>query len=311
MKSLLILGGSGFVGKTILDAFLHEKINKFKINKLIIVSRNPKILKKKFNIKNNIDLTLKKIDLFKTSKLPLADYVIHAAEKTASDSNDKDLFGKYHQLTKKICDYYSKHKNIKFLYLSSGAVYGKMSYKKKPKETDKVNFKNLKNPKKEYSKNKIKSEKYLLKKFNKDKIIIARLFSFIGKHLPRKGSYAIGDFLNSIEKSKSLIIKSKNSKKTYRSFLFSDDLVNCLMMLLVNKNVSKKPIYNIGSQKQISIFDLTKKISKDYNLLIDKKEKIQTGLLDYYVPNIQKFKKNYTNVSFTNIRESIVKSINY
>ena len=86
MKSLLILGGSGFVGKTILDAFLHEKINKFKINKLIIVSRNPKILKKKFNIKNNIDLTLKKIDLFKTSKLPLADYVIHAAEKTASDS---------------------------------------------------------------------------------------------------------------------------------------------------------------------------------------------------------------------------------
>ena len=310
MKSLLILGGSGFVGKAILDSFLNKKIIKFKVDKLIIVSRNPNILKKEFDIKNNKNISLKKIDLFKTTKLPLADYIIHAAEKTANNTKGEKLFVKYHELTKKICNFYSKNKKIKFLYLSSGAVYGKMFYKKKTKESDKLNFKSLKNQKKKYSKNKIKSEKYLLKKFNKDNIIIARLFTFIGRYLPRNGSYAIGNFLNSIEKSKAIIIKSKNSKKTYRSFLFSDDLVNCLMILLVNKNNSKTPIYNVGSEEHISIYSLTKNISKDYNLLIENKEKVTSNLLDYYVPNIQKLKKNYKNIKFTNIQDSIIKSVN-
>lgn len=310
MKTLLILGGSGFVGKTILDSFINKKIKKFKINKIIIISRNPENLKKEFMITNNKNIILKKIDLFHTNELPLADYIIHAAEKTANNIKDKKLFIKYYKLTQLVSDYYSMFKDIKFLYLSSGAVYGKMLYKKKSKESDKTNYKNLKDLQKEYSKNKIKSEKYLLKKFNKDNIIIARLFTFIGKYMPRKGGYAIGNFLNSIEKKEKLTIKSQNKYKTYRSYLFSEDLVNCLMKLLVNKNLSKNPIYNVGSDKHISINDLTKKISKDYNLLVDDKEKFMPNIFDYYVPNIEKLKKNYKNIKFQNINYSIIKSIN-
>ena len=310
MKTLLILGGSGFIGKTILDSFINNKIKKFKINKIIIISRNPKNLIKEFNIINNKNIILKKIDLFNSNELPLADYVIHAAEKTVNNIKDKKFFIKYYKLTQLVSDYYSRFRDIKFLYLSSGAVYGKMEYKKKSKESDKTNYKNLKDLQKEYSKNKIKSEKYLLKKFNKDKIIIARLFTFIGKHIPRKGGYAIGNFLNSIEKKKKITIKSRNKYGTYRSYLFSDDLVNCLMKLLVNKNLSKNPIYNIGSDKHISINNLTKKISKNYKLLINDKEKLMPNIFDYYVPNIEKLKKNYKNIKFQNINDSIIKSIN-
>ena len=46
LKTLVILGGSGFVGKSVLSYFLSKKMNKFKINKIILVSRNIKKLKK-------------------------------------------------------------------------------------------------------------------------------------------------------------------------------------------------------------------------------------------------------------------------
>ena len=82
------------------------------------------------------------------------------------------------------------------------------------------------------------------------------------------------------------------------------------MKLLVNKNLSKNPIYNIGSDKHISINNLTKKISKNYKLLINDKEKLMPNIFDYYVPNIEKLKKNYKNIKFQNINDSIIKSIN-
>jgi dTDP-glucose 4,6-dehydratase len=309
-KTLLILGGSGFVGKSILNSFINNKIIKFNINKIIIVSRNPKKLKKELAITKEKNIFLKKLDLFKAKNLPSADYIIHAAEKTINDVIDKKLFTKYHKLTKKIIDYYSNFNNIKFLYLSSGAVYGKISYKKKPKETDKTNYKNLKKLQREYSKNKIKSEKYLLKKFKKDSFIIARLFSFMGKYTPRNGGYAIGNFLNSIEKSKNIVVKSSNPNRTYRSYLYSDDLVECLMQLLTCKNLSKNSIYNIGSDNHITIKNLSGIISKNYNLSVDNVGKFKKSIWDYYVPNIEKYKKNFKNTKFLNINVSISKSIN-
>jgi len=38
-KSLMILGGSGFFGKTFLQFYLQEKLLKYKITKLILVSK--------------------------------------------------------------------------------------------------------------------------------------------------------------------------------------------------------------------------------------------------------------------------------
>ena len=57
MKTLLILGGSGFVGKSILDVFLKLQLRRFKIDKLVILSRNTNHLKRKFKIKNNNKIT--------------------------------------------------------------------------------------------------------------------------------------------------------------------------------------------------------------------------------------------------------------
>ena len=54
-------------------------------------------------------------------------------------------------------------------------------------------------------------------------------------------------------------ITVNNSINVHRAYLNTDDLVNWLIVIL--KNSSKKcPIYNVGSDKSISIKSLGKKI---------------------------------------------------
>ena len=51
MKNLTIIGGSGFLGKSFIDAFNKGLLKKFKINKIIVISRKAKNLKKLKNLK--------------------------------------------------------------------------------------------------------------------------------------------------------------------------------------------------------------------------------------------------------------------
>ena len=308
-KTLVVLGGSGFIGKSILSSFLKNQLSEFKIKKIILVSRNIEELKKTFEIKNDKRIILKKMDLSNTQNLPMGEYILHAAEQTIYGVKNKNIFLKYFNLTKKICKFYEKFENIKFLYLSSGAVYGRSVAKIKFSENSKINTNNLSKEKKEYAKNKIKSEKLLLKKFKLPNIIIARLFTFIGKHIEIDKNYAAGNFVKDISNSKFIKIKSTNPKKVYRSYLYSDNLVNCLLNLLVFKNKSNNCIYNVGSSDPISIYGLATKFSKISNKKIQYKEIKNSRVVDYYVPNIDKIKKNYKLKKFRKLESSILRTV--
>ena len=77
MKKLLILGGSGFVGSSIVNSAINKKIlnNKIKkINKIFILSRSKK--PKKINNKH-IKITYLRRDILDVKKLPTVDYIIY------------------------------------------------------------------------------------------------------------------------------------------------------------------------------------------------------------------------------------------
>ena len=50
MKKLLVIGGSGFFGKSIVDCGIHRKLIKHKINEIYIISRTKILKKKKFQV---------------------------------------------------------------------------------------------------------------------------------------------------------------------------------------------------------------------------------------------------------------------
>ena len=292
MKTLLVLGGSGFIGKSILDNFCSGHLNKYKIKKLILVSRNISKLKKNPN-KNVI---FKSLDLIKAKKLPDADIIIHAAESSLKKTT-LEAFKKSIKISSKITNnlikILNKTKNEKIIiYLSSGAVYGPNNKIKKIKEGTRILKKNYKKNslKKIYAFNKIKSELKFLKIKCKHKVIILRLFSFVSKNIPENSNYILGNIKKSVRTKKTLVLNSKNILTTYRSFLSTDDLINC-MFKLIGKNLGNlSPIFNIGSDKGISLLLLLNKISKKFSFKYEI-NKSQLNQVDYYVPDITKLLK--------------------
>jgi len=285
-KSLLIIGGTGFLGQSILKYLLNDNTKKNKIRKIIILSRNKlkkdnffKILKKKFKV-----VKINK-NILKLKKLPYADYVIYASLLN-NYNHDYKAIQHYSILAKKY------HQDSKIIYLSSGAVYGKQPNSiKKVKEEYLDNNKIIRftnSYKKEYSIIKLKSEKIFKRlRCYGLKISIARCFTFVGEFLPKNSNYIIKDIIHNILVKKDILIKS--DYKIIRSYMHTDDLVTWLLKILEKSNV-QCPVYNVGSDDYVDVRKLAFMLGKKYkvNVLSNKINKI---FVDSYVPNINKAKK--------------------
>ena len=278
MKKLLILGGSGFFGKSIVDYGIERKLIKYKINEIYVVSRT-KISKKKKN--KHIKITYITKNITNLKKLPNIDYIIYCLKSKSINSSDK-YFNCFLKLLK------SLQKKPKILFTSSGAVYGKIKIKKA--ENTAINYKKineLSGYKKKYALEKV----YMENKFkelgkNNFNVSIARCFNFLGKYI-LNSKQAVGDMiLDGLNKK---IIKLNTSMNVYRGYMHADDMVNWLIVVLLNSN-KNCPIFNVGSDKAINLRFLAEKIAKIFNkkLKLKKLNKFQT---DYYVPSIKKAKK--------------------
>ena len=294
MKDLLIIGGTGFFGKSIIDSFLSKKLDKFQIKNLIILSRSTE----KFQILHPefVSSNVKYIngDIAKIESLPEADIVIHAA--TSSNQNDYIInsfrekqnteFGvsNYIKLASKF------HKNTKIVYCSSGAVYGKQpeNIKNIKEDFHFSDVNSLNELKRDYALSK-RSAESKIKEFgaNGYNVSIARCFAFYGKHLPENGHFAYASFLKSATKGENIVVNADH--EVIRSYMHANDLVDSLIKIALASNPDC-PVYNVGSDIPISIFELAEKIAKKYSVKVITRDNINFNNIDRYVPDISKLK---------------------
>jgi nucleoside-diphosphate-sugar epimerase len=291
MATLLVIGGSGFFGKSILDMFQRGELGRWNVDKVIAMSRSAKRLDTEAPelVRGNVELL--ELDISTTNDLPEADYVIHAAASTDArnylNSGDKERENiqagtlNYCNLARIV------HKNSKILYVSSGAVYGIQ-----PAdigfidETYQFNdHMDIPEGKRDYAVAKRDAEA-LIKELGADKmnVSIARCFAFVGKYLPRDQHFAIGNFIADGLAGKP--IKVNANHMVYRSYMYADDLVVWLMEILISANTDC-PIFNVGSDEALTIGGLAKKVGSYFGVDVDS-EKLSSPKIDRYVPSIGK-----------------------
>jgi len=303
-KKLLIIGGSGFFAKSILDYILNYNLFK-SVKTVLLLSRgiNKIIISK--NLKKKIKIKTISADISKLTKIPFADYVIYCV-----------INHNYKEDYKAVCNYCSlakkHHLKSKILFTSSGAVYGvQPKHVTKIKENylekyQKINFKD--GYKEKYSNIKLKSENLFKELGNKGlKVSIARCFSFVGRHLPQNLHYVIGNIINNVLRNKDINIKA--NYRIIRSYMYSDDLVRWLLKILDNSN-NQCPIYNVGSDNKVSIHKIANFLAKKYNLQI-LSSKILSKKIDNYIPNINKARKELNLTINNDSLEAIQKTINF
>jgi nucleoside-diphosphate-sugar epimerase len=295
VNSLLVIGGSGFFGKSILDAYRRGRLEKWRIAKVYVLSRNacslalsnPELLSESVFLINS--------DIVTCNSLPNADYVIHAA--ASSDAiryiKDPDLEQKnIISGTSNFCELAVKDlKKSKILYVSSGAVYGATNQNQKVfKEDDLLtSLDSVDINKRYYASAKRISESEIIALGNLGlSVSIARCFAFVGKYLPRDKHFAIGNFIQNGLMKSSIEVKAKGA--VYRSYMYADDLVEWLIYIMLSINDSA-PIYNVGSEEIVEVRTLAEVVAKNFKDL----QIIQTkakGDIDFYVPSVEKAKKN-------------------
>lgn len=240
-KKILLIGGSGFIGKN-----LNEYFSKFKSYKIISISKSEtriknieKIIEQKINYifilsaVSNIELNHKNLDkIFETNSFLVV--------RILTLLNNKSFSGKIY-------------------YFSSGQIYGGKLKSTGFTENSKKDLNTF------YSLTKYTSEE-ICNYFNNStnlKIITLRLFNIIGKY--QSSNFFLPSVIKKIIKQKENqenILKIQNPNSV-RDFLDVRDLCEALKLLL-NKSV-KGEIYNICSSNPQKIKDCIKVICKILN----------------------------------------------
>ena len=295
MKKILVTGGSGFLGSSLIKELTKEK------KKIIVFDNNFRGSFKKFNYRSN-KVTLFKGDIRKENDILKAikdcDEVYHLAfingTKNFYESPELVLDVGINGILN-ILKIIRRKKIKKFLFASSSEVY----YKPKTfpgKENEHLVIPNPQNPRFSYSSSKIIGEVLTLNYLRNTKIkhFIFRPHNIFG---PQMGfEHVIPELLRKIFiasdkfKKKRCEIKIQGNGSETRSFCFIDDAAK--QIIRINKKGKNKEIYNVGQTSEISIIKLIKDISKITGIQIKVKPgKLTSGSVLRRCPDIKKIKK--------------------
>tara|TARA_B110000037_G_C17078698_1_gene489016 strand:+ start:506 stop:1423 length:918 start_codon:yes stop_codon:yes gene_type:complete len=296
MKSLLITGANGFIGKNLLRS---REINNYDVYGTYLTTKP--------DLKKDNKTKFIKVDLIKNSeliKLPKKiDYIVHLAgdARTFLDKKfENEQIKNNQKITNNLLKYAKKTKCIKLIFLSSVYVYSG--------NTKKIYKENLKlNPCEPLGKSKIASEQ-LIKKFiklNKISYLILRAFTIYGQNSRKTQFLPMLKKKIDNKKDKKIIIKKP---EIMRDFLHANDLVDVINLCLKKKIAKKIYTFNVGFGKSLSIKSVVKKLLKISNkqkkliFLANNKTKNLIGDKNHYadINKIKKFFKWKPKISINN-----------
>jgi len=294
MTTLLIIGGTGFFGKSILDFFQRGGLDRWGVDRILAMSRNVEAIKTEAPSLLSSRVELVSADITTTQELPSADYVIYAAASTdarnylnhpAKERNNIQAgMLNYCGLAKKF------HSKSKIIFTSSGAVYGGQSESESTLSEDSYlnSIQNIQHQKYDYAIAKQDAENSIRRLGSEGlSVSIARCFAFVGPWLPRSQHFAIGNFIEDGLTKRPITVKATH--RVYRSYMYADDLVEWLMTIAEHSN-DKCPTFNVGSDQAILMGDLAKMIGEEFGERTDVPEIINSNI-DRYVPSIQRIRQ--------------------
>ena len=317
-KSIFVTGGTGFFGKWLLESFIYVN-EKLALNaKITILTRNPEAFlmeypfyKEYTNIVQFVKGDILNYDFNIDEKFQFIIHAATAASESLNKCNPLLLMDTITIGTRRVLDFAITQPIEGFLFVSSGAIYGKQPWNQSHiNEHDSFNI-NINNSTSAYAEGKRIAELYSSTYFEKYNlpIKIARCFAFVGPYLPLDTHFAIGNFISNVLKNEDIIIKGDGS--TIRSYMYASDLMVWLWRILIIGE--KNNPYNVGSDKSVSIKELADRVNEISNSKVSVKvlgSPIKHENIDVYCPNIEKARtiKAYIEIPLS---ESITKTINF
>lgn len=252
--NLLVTGGCGFIGSNFCN-YISKKVNKLVIIDKITYAANISNISGIID-NENVFLIIDDIinhNFLNTFREYDINYIIHFAAETHVDTSYNDVIKFIDNnitATYKIIESILKYKNIPMIYFSTDEVYGESNDKYNFKETDRYN------PTNPYAATKASCElmiKSFINSYNMQ-IMIVRCNNVYG--INQYNEKVIPKFIKKAINNETIELHDEG--KIIRDFLYIDDLIDALIILMNNGKMTE--VYNIGYDNPISIINLAKMI---------------------------------------------------
>ena len=267
--SLFISGGTGFFGTWLLEAILAANREWSLGCRVSVLSRDPsRFAAKAPHLAADPAVSFLEGDVrsFRFPDGPVT-HVIHAATEASASLNADDpqaMFDVCVEGTRRMLALAQEKRASRFLFTSSGAVYGRQ-----PPELAHVpeDFRGGPDPldiRNAYAEGKRAAETLCAIAAQSSAargaglhVSIARCFAFVGPHLPLDTHFAIGNFLRDAVAGGPIRIGGDGTP--FRSYLYVADLAEWLYTILLRGESGRA--YNVGSEEAVSIRDLADRVA--------------------------------------------------
>ena len=316
-QSIFISGGTGFFGCWLVESFLYINRSLDLNARATVLTRDPVAFSLKCpHLAGDPALILLAGDV-RNFQFPDGEfsYVIHAAtEASARQAAERplEMLTTIVDGTARMLDFARIHATRKFLFTSSGAVYGKQpenlthipeAYLGGPDPLD---------PASVYAEGKRISEQMCaLESTHKQiEIKIARCFAFVGPHLPLDAHFAIGNFIGDVLARREIRINGDGTAR--RSYLYASDLAIWLWTMLF-RAPGLVP-FNVGSSHDLSILELAQTVVQSLNVSTKihvSKEPVLGAAVAQYVPSVDRAKTMLGLNQTVSLQEAIRRTANW
>jgi dTDP-glucose 4,6-dehydratase len=267
--SLFISGGTGFFGTWLLEAILGANRERSLGCRVSVLSRDPsRFALKAPHLAADPALSFVEGDVrdFRFPDGPVS-HVIHAATEASASLNAADpqtMFDVCVEGTHRMLSLAQEKRASRFLFTSSGAVYGRQPPELTHVPEDFRSGPDSLDVRSAYTDGKRAAELLCATAARSSAaggaglhVSIARCFAFVGPHLPLDTHFAIGNFLRDAVAGGPIRIGGDGTP--FRSYLYVADLAEWLYTILLRGESGRA--YNVGSEEAVSIRDLADRVA--------------------------------------------------
>jgi len=318
--SLFISGGTGFFGTWLLEAMLAANRAHSLGCRVLVLSRNrTRFAEKAPHLAADPVVSLLAGDVrnFAFPEGPVT-HVIHAATESTSNLNASDpqeMFDVCVEGTRRMLALAREKRAARFLFTSSGAVYGRQPPDLSHTPEDFLGGPNPLDGRNAYAEGKRAAELLCGIAAGSSAeaalhVSIARCFAFVGPHLPLDAHFAIGNFIRDCLAGGPIRIGGDGTP--FRSYLYAADLVEWLFTILLRGEAGRA--YNVGSEEAVSIQQLADRVAdvaasvwpgRDRPEIVMAKQPLPGQPAERYVPSCGRARSELGLTPATSLDESI------
>lgn len=261
---IFITGGTGFVGTWLMEAFCAANAAHDLHARAVLLTRDPARFRARSpHLADDpaIEFAIGDAASF-TEPIGNFDYVIHAATERSFPPDALRPLGIFEPdviATRRVLDFAVSRGVRRVLFTSSGAVYGSGAAALKHVSETYLGAPDSLDPRAVYGLSKRISEFACASyaRVHGLETLVARLFAFVGPHLPLDEGYAVGNFIGDVLNRRAIAIAGDGTPR--RSYLYAADLAVWLWTILARGAQGRA--YNVGSPDAVTIRELAERVA--------------------------------------------------